>query len=101
MRQGFKFSATTGINGSRIDPTIIIGDQYKGYASGAVLDANAIIELIEKTISTIAVGVDTITSENIKDGTILMQDLSEDVKGRLGSTYDDEDESLHMNGGNN
>lgn len=30
-----------------------------------------------------------------------MQDLSEDVKGRLGSTYDDEDESLHMNGGNN
>lgn len=102
MKQGIKVSATTGIRGSKIDPTIIVGNRYKGYASGAVLDANAIMELMEEKIAEIAaeiaVGIDTVTSENIKDGTIQMVDLSEDVANRLTSEYNEDDESLHMNG---
>ena len=122
-----KISTSTGIRGSKIDPTIIVGNQYKGYTSGAVLDANAIIELIEKMsvnqeavqqlqtfidnlpegvtlqeflnqLSQTALGPNTVTSESIVDGAITEDDLSDDLKDTLSSTYQSEDESFHMNG---
>lgn len=39
---------------------------------------------------------DTVDSQSIVDGAVEMQDLHDDVKAKIQKTYDEEDETLHM-----
>ena len=41
-------------------------------------------------------GPDTVGTEQIIDGAVEMQDLHDDVKGKIQKTYDEDDETLHM-----
>lgn len=41
-------------------------------------------------------GPNTVGTEELKDGAVEMQDLHDDVKGKIQKTYDEDDESLHM-----
>lgn len=38
----------------------------------------------------------SVGTEELKDGAVEMQDLHDDVKGKLQKTYDKDDETLHM-----
>lgn len=41
-------------------------------------------------------GPNTVGTEELKDGAVEMQDLHDDVKGKIQKTYDEDDETLHM-----
>ena len=41
-------------------------------------------------------GPNTVGTEQLIDGAVEMQDLHDDVKGKIQKTYDEDDESLHM-----
>lgn len=41
-------------------------------------------------------GPDTVGTEELKDGAVEMQDLHDDVKDKIQKTYDEDDETLHM-----
>lgn len=41
-------------------------------------------------------GPNTVGTEELKDGAVEMQDLHDDVKEKIQKTYDEDDESLHM-----
>lgn len=38
----------------------------------------------------------TVNSDSIIDGSVEMEDLNEDVKSKIQKTYDEDDETLHM-----
>lgn len=97
IARNFKLSSTTGIRGNRIDPNIIIGNQYKGFASGTILDANAIFDVISE-IQSGSIGKNAVTSWNIKDGSILLRDLNNEILQYLGLEYDEETETLKIGG---
>lgn len=87
--------------GIRVRSNMILGNEA-GFSSGDILDANAVVELIKKYTAAIInhetteVPVGTITSENILDGTIQMEDLSDEVKQKLDFVYDEEEDALHI-----
>jgi len=39
---------------------------------------------------------DSVGTDNIIDGAVQMEDLHDDVKGKIQKTYDESDETLHM-----
>jgi len=41
-------------------------------------------------------GPDSVGTEELKDGAVEMQDLHDDVKEKIQKTYDEDDETLHM-----
>ena len=41
-------------------------------------------------------GPDSVGTEELKDGAVEMQDLHDDVKDKIQKTYDEDDETLHM-----
>lgn len=85
--------------GIRISPNMIVGETFNGYKSGDILDANAIIDLVKSMID--AAGGDVskiVTSKDILDGTIMLNDLADEVTDKLESEYDQDDEILYMNG---
>ena len=91
-----------GTNARRhMDPLLYISDSAEEFLPGDLIDANTVIYLIKKYISELSPGgdilPDSITSDLIKDGTIQMDDLSDDVADKLGSTYDEGEEMLYMN----
>lgn len=44
----------------------------------------------------VPIPADTVDSAAIQDGAVQMQDLNDDVKGKIQKTYDEDDETLHM-----
>ena len=91
--------------GVRVTANMIVGEQYQGFSSGDFLDANAVIqlvkELIQQEVIAIATGLDNITSANITDGTIQMNDLSDEVIRKINSEYDENDEALSVSSPDN
>jgi hypothetical protein len=88
----------TGMSSPRI-PNVILGKQkIGGYAAGDLLDANAVIDLITKVLTE---GIDSmlrnITSEDIANGTIKLEDLNEEVTYKLNSVYDTSESALYVN----
>lgn len=75
---------------------MILGEAH-GYQSGDILDANAVAELVYAII-TGEVFPGGITSENIQDGTISVNDLSREVIDKMTSTYNENDQALYLNG---
>jgi len=77
---------------------LIVSDKVDGYKKGDILDANTIVKMIKDAISGGSEGTPkNITSADIVDGTIQIEDLSEDVADKLSSVYSPEDEILYIN----
>lgn len=78
----------------RIRPKLLVGKNKKGdYEEGCMLDANAIVELIYKIIAGGTGGIppeNSVGSEQIIDGSIKAEDLSDGLKG----VYNDINEEL-------
>lgn len=66
-----------------VDPELVIGDASNGYVRGCILDANAVIDLVTKMVENGITIPGIITSEQISDGTINLEDLSDEVKDKL------------------
>lgn len=81
--------------GYRTTSNMILGKAH-GYQPGDILDANAVTELVYAIIAG-EVFPDGITSEDIQDGTILIEDLSDEVIDKMSSTYDEDDQALYLN----
>ena len=89
--------------GIRVTSNMMVGEKFNGYASGDILDANSIVELILQLIGNGIIHSDAITSESIKDGSINVEDLSDDVKNLLssGTTFQYADETMEIINSNN
>ena len=79
---------------------MIVSQKYNGFISGDILDANAIVDLVKTVIEVYqSSGINRpVTSEDIQDGTIRIEDLSEEITNKLESTYNQDEESLSLNG---
>lgn len=84
---------------TKIKSDVIIGDSDFGYGRGDIFDANFTMEIIQRTIlSMLSHGLFTeVTSENIKDGTIKIEDLSKSLQDTLSPSYNASDETLYLN----
>jgi hypothetical protein len=76
--------STKNNRGIRIASNMIVGEVAKIYNSGDILDANAIVELVKKMIHDETILFDSITTQDIKDNTIAIDDLSEEVMDKIG-----------------
>lgn len=87
--------------GARVIPNMHVGEEYHGYIPGDILDANMIVKLIHDAIAGISIeGTDlpvAIGSEQIIDKSVQLNDLSDEVTAKLGSTYVADSESLYLN----
>lgn len=83
--------------GVRKVSNMIVSSETHNFASGDILDANAVMELILSVVSQIPGGKE-ISSEDIVNGTILIEDLSEEVTNKLESVYEEGEESLYIDG---
>ncbi len=86
--------------GIRVTPRMIVGEEFNGFVSGDILDANAIVSLIIKIAGEGGGQVlpNSITSDEIKDGTIRKEDLADDVADKLESVYKENEQSLYIDG---
>lgn len=86
--------------GIRRTSNMIVSQKYNGFISGDILDANAIVDLVKTVIEVYqASGINRpVTSEDIQDGTIRIEDLSEEITNKMESTYNQDEESLSLNG---
>lgn len=85
-------------NGIRRTVNMIVGDTFEGFQSGDILDANTIVALINYAIEHGGGHSGTITSEDIVNGTILLEDLSDEVTDKMESEYEENSEVLYLNG---
>ena len=88
-------SATDSL-GRRIKSNLLVGESSY-YTSGDVLDANATLELIKKAVDGVIITPGSITSEDIENGSIKLEDLSPEVKNKMTSQYNESEESLRIN----
>ena len=88
--------------GIRRKVNMIVSDEYNGFQSGDILDANTIVALIKYAIEQSGGGHGgAVTSEDIVDGTIMLEDLSDEVTDRMSSEYEEGREVLYLNGSKN
>lgn len=83
--------------GIRRKVNMIVSDEYNGFQSGDILDANTIVALIKYAME----HGGEITSEDIVNGTIMLEDLSDEVMDRMSSEYEEGGEILYLNGSKN
>lgn len=83
--------------GIRRKVNMIVSDEYNGFQSGDILDANTIVALIKYAME----HGGEITSEDIVNGTIMLEDLSDEVTSRMSSEYEEGGEILYLNGSKN
>ena len=79
-----------------------VGEEYHGYIPGDILDANTVVKLILDAIDGISIeGPDllpnSVTSEQIANKSIKIEDLSDEVTDKLQSTYTGDSETLYLN----
>ena len=91
--------------GSRVISNMHVSEEYHGYIPGDILDANMVVKLILDAIAGISIEgtdlpVDSVGSEQIKDKSIRMDDLSDEVINNMESgidaTYNAEDETMEI-----
>ena len=86
--------------GIRRTSNMIVSEKYNGFLSGDILDANAIVDLVKTVIDIYGSASGTgrlVTSEDIQNGTILIEDLSKEITDKLESTYKQDEELLMLN----
>lgn len=88
--------------GARVIPNMHVGEEYHGYIPGDILDANTIVKLIHDAIAGISIEgtdlpLDSVGSSQIIDKSVQLNDLSDEVTDKLGSTYVADSESLYLN----
>lgn len=79
-----------------------VSEVYHGYIPGDILDANTVVKLILDAIAGISIeGSDllpnSVTSDQIADKSIKIEDLSDEVTDKLQSTYTGDSETLYLN----
>ena len=85
--------------GVRRTVNMIVNNEYNGFRSGDILDANTIVAMIKYAIEHSGGGHSgEITSEDIVNGTIQLEDLSDEVTNKMESEYEHESEVLYLNG---
>ena len=85
--------------GIRRTANMIISEKYNGFQSGDILDANTVVAMIKYAMEHSGGGHSgTVTSEDILNGAILLEDLSNEVTSKMESTYKEGDEILYLNG---
>ena len=85
--------------GIRRKVNMIVSDEFNGFQSGDILDANTIVALIKYAIEHGGGGHGgAVTSEDIINGTILLEDLNEEVTNKMKSEYEEAGEVLYLNG---
>lgn len=94
--------------GIHITSYMHVGEEYHGYIPGDILDANTVVKLIHDAIAGMSIeGSDfasIITSEQIQDKTIKMEDLSDDVADKInsgGASYNASNETMEIGGSSN
>ena len=80
--------------GIRRKVNMIVSDEYNGFQSGDILDANTIVALIKYAME----HGGEITSEDILNGTIKLEDLADEVTNKMESEYEEGNEVLYLNG---
>lgn len=87
--------------GIRRKVNMIVSDEYNGFQSGDILDANTIVALIKYAIEHSGSHGGEITSEDILNGTIRLEDLADEVTNKMESEYEEGNEVLYLNGSKN
>ena len=82
--------------GIRRKVNMLVGDAHEGFRSGDILDANSVVALIKAFIG--GGGGGTVTSSDIVNGTILLEDLADEVVDKMESEYEEGEEALYLNG---
>ena len=91
--------------GSRVTSNMHVSEEYHGYIPGDILDANMVVKLIYDALKGLSIeGHDlepnTVGSEQIKDKSITINDLSNEVADKLNqdlnATYHAEDEVIEL-----
>ena len=80
MKHGMKIS-TIGGHGERITPNLVVGD-YKGYACGTILDANAVKALIEQYVA-------TLTGDNVSSSLDTLKELGDAIPTKVSQLQND------------
>ena len=82
-----------------------VGEEYHGYASGDILDANTIVKLIHDALQGLSIDgsdivTESITSEQIKDKSVTINDLSDEIvdqiQSKVETQYDEDTEELSI-----
>lgn len=85
--------------GIRRKVNMIVSDEFNGFQSGDILDANTIVALIKYAMEHGGGGHGgAVTSEDIVNGTIQLEDLADEVTNKMESTYEEGAEVLYLNG---
>lgn len=85
--------------GARRTVNMYVSEDFNGFRSGDMLDANTIVALINYAIEHGGSGHGgAVTSEDIINGTILLEDLNEEVTNKMESEYEETNEVLYLNG---
>lgn len=85
--------------GIRRTANMIVSEKYNGFQSGDILDANTVVAMIKYAIEHSGGGHGgAVTSEDIVNGTIQLEDLSNEVTNKMESEYEDGNEVLYLNG---
>lgn len=85
--------------GSRRTVNMYVSDDFNGFRSGDMLDANTIVALVNYAVEHGSGGHGgAVTSEDIINGAILLEDLNQEVTRKMESEYEQEDEALYLNG---
>ena len=75
---------------SRVISNMHVSEEYHGYIPGDILDANMVVKLIYDALNGVSIEgtdlpVNTVGSEQIKDKSITLNDLSDEVVNRINS----------------
>ena len=79
--------------GSRVISNMHVSEEYHGYIPGDILDANMVVKLIYDAIAGVSIEgkdlpVNSVGTEQIKDKTVTINDLSDEVVDRINSGVD-------------
>lgn len=86
-------------HGIRRTVSMIVNEEYNGFRSGDLLDANTIVALIKYAMEHGGGGHGgAVTSEDIVNGTIQLEDLADEVTNKMESEYEEGNEVLYLNG---
>lgn len=91
--------------GVRRQSNIHVGEEFHGYVSGDILDANMIVKLIHDALQGLSIeGSDVLTNaigtEQIKDKSVTINDLSDELvdqmQSKVETQYDEDTEELSI-----
>ena len=78
---------------SRVISNMHVSEEYHGYIPGDILDANMVVKMIYDAIAGLSIEggdlpTDSVGTEQLKDKSITINDLSDEVVNRINETVD-------------